>query len=194
MLRPVRTGAPSEALLTLEEVKAHCRVDFSDDDALLTSLIQAATDHLDGWSGVLGRCLVNQNWRIDLPDWPASRCIRLPFPDVSNVTVKYFDADNQEITVAPSLYETVEDERGVLVRLLDSFTAPTAYDDRSGAVRIEFTAGYGAAADVPQSIKIAALLLIGHWYEHREGAEGKDVRSVPLAVDRLITPLRRVFF
>lgn len=193
MLRPVRTQAPSEALLALADVKAHCRVDFSDDDPLLTALIQAATDHLDGWSGVLGRCLVSQEWRVDLCAWPAKGVIRLPFPDVSSVTVKYFDADNQEVTVASSLYQRLEDERGSFIHFLDDFTFPTVYDDRSDAVQVTFTAGYGDAADVPQAIKHAALFLIAHWYENREAATvGVTPDVLPMAVDALIAPYRRV--
>ena len=61
MLPPVRTVVPSvdDPLLTTAEAKAHCRVDTSDDDTLIASLVKAATAHLDGWSGILGRCLVS---------------------------------------------------------------------------------------------------------------------------------------
>lgn len=47
-LSPVRTAAPAELPITLAEAKAHCRVDYTDDDAFITSLIGAAVSHLDG--------------------------------------------------------------------------------------------------------------------------------------------------
>ena len=62
---PVQSAAPAALPLTLDEVKAHCRVDSADDDAILTSLIHAATGHFDGWTGTLGRCLVTQDWSIE---------------------------------------------------------------------------------------------------------------------------------
>lgn len=188
MLAPVRTGPPA-ALLDLTEVKAFCRVDFDDDDTILSALMQAAVDHLDGWSGVMGRCLVEQDWRVDQADWTDT--IRLPFPDVSSVTVKYFDTDNTEQTVASSLYELLTDARGSYVHFLDDFTAPDVYDDRSDAVRVTFTAGFGDADAVPDAIKIAAMMLVAHWYENREAvAMNVTPNTVPMAVDSLIAPYR----
>jgi uncharacterized phage protein (predicted DNA packaging) len=37
------------AVVTLEEAKAHLRVDTADDDALITMLIGAATDTVENW-------------------------------------------------------------------------------------------------------------------------------------------------
>jgi len=60
---PVRVTAPADRPVTLAEVKNHCRIDHSDDDTLVQSYIDAAVAHVEGWSGVLGRCLVTQTWR-----------------------------------------------------------------------------------------------------------------------------------
>lgn len=192
MFRPVRISAPATALLTLEEAKLHCRdeADVSDEDALITELIQAATDHFDGWSGVLGRCLISQTWRQDFSKWGDN--LRLPFPDVQSVTVKYFDADNSEQTVASSAYELLEDATGSFVQFNSTFTIPTVYSDRASPVRITFVAGYGdAAADVPQTIIRAAAWLICHWYEHRE-AVGVSMSDIPMTVDDMVSPYRRI--
>ena len=54
-------------------------------------------------------------------------------------------------------------------------------------------AGYGAAAAVPAAIKQAMLLLIGHWFANREAVNvGNIVTAMPLAVEALIAPYRRV--
>ena len=34
-------------MVTLDEAKAYCRVDFDDDDALITLMIEAARNHLE---------------------------------------------------------------------------------------------------------------------------------------------------
>jgi hypothetical protein len=55
------------------------------------------------------------------------------------------------------------------------------------SVRIKFTAGY---ATVPPGIKHAILLMIGHWYEHREDVSESNLVEVPLASQSLLMPHR----
>ena len=68
--------------VTLAEAKAHCRVDGSEDDAVLSALIAGAVGHLDGWTGILGRCIMPQTWRVTA----AAGDVVLPFPDVTGAT------------------------------------------------------------------------------------------------------------
>jgi uncharacterized phiE125 gp8 family phage protein len=192
MLAPVRTTAPAETPVSLDEAKAHCRVDHDDDNAVITTLIAAAAAYVDGWTGVLGRCLVDQTWRISFRDLTA-QCIRLPFPNVSTATVTYYDTDNAEQTVAAGDFTILADACGSFIRFDDSFAVPSLYDDRLDAVQVEFTAGYGDAADVPAAIKAAILLLVGHYYENREASViGASVENLPMGVDALLAPYRRV--
>lgn len=199
--RPVLVTAPAADPVTLEEVKAHLRViewDESgaalpnEDDALITGLIKAAVTHLDGWTGTLGRCLVDQTWRQDSDTF--TQCMRLPLGPVSEiVTVKYRNAEGQIATVAAENYALETSAGGQsYLWFRSSYSRPSNLYDRA-AVQVEFIAGYGAAADVPQALKHAMLMMIGHWYENREGvAMGSSPTTVPLAVDALISPFRRV--
>lgn len=193
MRRPVRVTPAAVPVVTWAEADTHLRLDGdTSQQTYVEMLVEAATAHLAGYAGVLGRCLVNETWRQDFSDWLASGVLRLPFPDVSGVTVKYYDADNVEQTVASSLYETLEDSRGAYVRFLDGFTSPTVYDDRSDGVQVTLVAGYGAAgSDVPAAIRAAVLLLVGHYYENRE-AVGENSIELPLGVAALVAPYRRV--
>ncbi|MDX1101772.1 phage gp6-like head-tail connector protein [Sinorhizobium medicae] len=50
--------------------------------------------------------------------------------------------------------------------------------------------GVATAAPVPASIKHAALLLIGHFYNNREAVSAERLANVPLAVDMLLAPHR----
>ena len=194
MMKPVRVSAPSSDPVSLAEFKTAARVDFVDDDEILQSYLAAAVGHLDGWTGILGRAIINQDWRIDLPCWPACQIV-LPFGDVSAVAVAYTDDDGADQTLPTSHYELVEIATGSLVRYRQAFTSPALDTDRSDAVRVTFTTGFGAnASDVPAPIRVAIMQLAAHWYENREAAEEKGVQSVPMSVDRLITPYRRVFF
>lgn len=192
MRRPIRTSAPAGKPVSLEDARQHCRVDTNEDDAVIAAFIDAAVTHLDGWSGVLGRCLINQGWRLTFAGWPACRSIRLPFPDVSDATVKYFDVDNVEQTVDASLFELVEDERGAVIEFRDGFSSPAIFVDRSAAVTVEFIAGYGpAAGDVPQAIRTAISLMIAHWFNHREAATEGQSAEIPFGASLLIAPFRR---
>src|SRR3546814_19020975 len=76
MHRPVLVTPPTVDVVTLEEAKLHLRVDVDEDDELIKGLIAAAVGHLEGWPGLLGRVLAEQNWRKAF-DWFA-RCMILP--------------------------------------------------------------------------------------------------------------------
>ncbi len=186
-ISPVRITPPAVPVVTVVELARHARIDFADDNALLEGLIQAATDHFDGHSGILGRCLVNQGWRQDLTCW--HREVQLPFPDVSAiVSVVYSDSDNAEQTVDGGLYALKETALGTVLRFGDAFSMPSLYGDRPDPVRITFTAGYGAAAsDVPAALRVAVMMLAAHWYDNREGHG-----EIPPAVAALAAPYRRV--
>ncbi|HWY14429.1 MAG TPA: head-tail connector protein [Rhizomicrobium sp.] len=53
-----------ESPLSLDEVKAHLRVETDDDDDLIMALIDAARNYVDGRDGILGRALLTQQWRM----------------------------------------------------------------------------------------------------------------------------------
>jgi uncharacterized phiE125 gp8 family phage protein len=195
MLSPALVTAPAVQPVSIDEAKVHLRVtpDVTEDDALIEGLIKAATGHLDGWVGILGRCLVNQEWRSSFCGWPACRTLRLPFPDVSAAAVAYFDEDNVEQSVSDGLVSILHDARSSVVRLSDDFAMPSLYGDRADAVRVTFTAGYGAAADdVPAPIRAAILLLVSHWFHNREAAGDSALSELPLGVSALVAPYRRV--
>ena len=192
MFAPIRTTAPDATPVTLEEAKAHLRVDHEDDNTLITSLIEAATAHLDGWTGILGRCLVTQSWRQDFCGWPASRTLRLPFPDVSAATVKYFDGDNISRDVADEMVAVLADARGSYIRFSDAFIYPGLCDDRGDRLQVTFISGYGDMTAVPLAIKTAIFLLVGNWYANREAVTAHAALVLPMAVDALLAPYRKV--
>ena len=167
MIRPTLITPPAATPVVLEEVKDVASVDFDDDDSLLESYFKAAVAHLDGYAGILGRCMVTQTWEQPYRDWCYR--MRLPFPDVSSVVVTYFDVEGQEQAVSDTLYEVIEGPRGGEVVFKDAFTRPSLDSDRDAPVVITFDAGYGAAADVPEDIKVAIKALTRHWYDGEAG-------------------------
>lgn len=195
MLKPTRTIDPSTGPVTLAEAIAHCRApEDGSDDTYITSLIAAATAYLDGWSGILGRALVNQSWTQGVDAFASP--LRLPLAPVQSITsVTYYDADNASQTLASSVYTLLDDELGPFVTLQADQSWPGTFS-REDAVTVTYVAGYGAAgSDVPASIRHAIKLLVGNFYENREAVViGQTPVELPMAVHALLSPYRRIGF
>lgn len=192
--RPIRTVAPAELPVTRSEVKDHLRETYTDQDDLIDLFIAAAVEHLDGWAGVLGRALVTQTWAQSFDDFPAGHVLRLPLPDVQSVTVTYYDEGGVEQTLDADVYELGEDATGAFLHLADGRTWPTP-DERIDAVTVTTVVGFGDAVDVPARIKTAIKIMVADLYGNRESVMVGSIAppiDVPLTVDRLIAPYRRV--
>jgi len=193
-LRPARTSPPSALPVSLDEAKAHLRVDTTDEDVLIRALIQSVTEHLDGWAGTLGRCLVEQTWRMSFSAFPSCGLLRLPLAPLASspaIAVTYFDDANATQTLSSSAYQVAEDDLGPLLHLAQSQTWPTTYE-RVDAVSVSAKFGYGAAADVPASIKAAILLMVGDLYINREAKISNKLVMNPTAA-MLLAPYRRTW-
>lgn len=176
MLAPVRTAEPAVTPVSLIEAKAHLRVDHNDDDTLITALIAAAVDHLDGWTGILGRCLVEQTWRQDFDTF--ATCLPLPLGPVISVSSLTVGG----VTVDASDYALLVDAGGrARVEIAHIASGP-------GTVSVTYKAGY---ATVPAALKVAIMLLVGNWYENRE-AVGEARSELPIGAHALIAPFRSV--
>jgi uncharacterized phiE125 gp8 family phage protein len=196
MFLPIRIAplnTPPRVFVTLAEAKQHLRQDENHEDALIQALIQTATDHLDGWPGIVGRCLITQRWRQRFAGWPACGIIRLPFPNVSNIAaIGYRDAESAPQTFATTNFHPIaEDHAGAYLALKPGVALPVL-DGSPDPVHVDFDAGYGpAASDVPAPFKAAILLIVGATYESRAGSVGNGQLVVPPIVHQLIGPLRR---
>jgi uncharacterized phiE125 gp8 family phage protein len=183
--------APAVEPISLEEAKAHLRVDHSDDDTLIGIYIQAARQTIDGRDGWLGRALVTQTWELQLDAFTGD-AVQLPLAPLQSVTsVKYDDADGVEQTLDAAGYDLdTTSVPGWLVVGEDGW--PTTLS-AINAVRIRYIAGYGDAADVPAPIRAAILLMVGDLYAHRETAVvGANPSAVQMTttVENLLAPYR----
>ncbi|RWK12530.1 head-tail connector protein [Mesorhizobium sp.] len=188
-LAPVRTVAPAEAPVSLDEMKLHLHAG-DDEDTLIQAYIDAATAHLDGYTGIIGRALVTQTWQQDFSGF--SHSLRLPLGPLESVSsVTYYDGSNVQQTLATSVYDKFTDALGPHVGLKPGQSWPSTYT-RPDAVRVTFVAGEDVA-DVPAPIKVAIMLLAANWYENRESVTlGSIPSEMPMGVAALIAPYRRV--
>ena len=191
MLCPTLTVAPVEKPIALNMTKAHARIDHDDDDIYVEGLIDAAIARVDGYTGILGRCMITQTWSQTFPKWGTG--LRLSLPDVQSVVLKYRDDNDDEQTIPSSHYEIVEDAQSAVVIYRDAFVTPSLNSDRYAPVTAEMTAGYGDQPDdVPAAIRHALYMLVGHWYENRETVAGGAMTTVPESTDALLAPYRRI--
>jgi len=168
-LTPVRVVPPDAWPLSLEEVRLHLRVDHTDEDLVIQSLIEAATAYLDGYAGTLNMALMPQTWEQQYPAFPSSP-VRLTVTPVQEATVTYYDVDNALQTVPEASHSVEITPDGTVLMLAPGEAWPAAYT-RSDAVSIRYLAGYASASDVPADIRHAMQLMIAAWFDNRDAGE-----------------------
>jgi uncharacterized phiE125 gp8 family phage protein len=185
-----RVAPPAIEPVTLDEANAQGRI--AGDDAMVAGLISAAVDMIDG-DGLLGRAMISQTWAQWVPQSPGYvRLLMGPFRSL--VSVEYYNAAGDLLTADLSDFEIRLSGDFVYVAPKDNAAWPAA-DDRLDAIKITYVAGFGdSAADVPQSIRHAILMLVAHWYNHREASTDLTLRDVPFAVESLLNRHRVAWY
>ncbi|MCC6426278.1 MAG: phage head-tail connector protein [Phycisphaerales bacterium] len=170
-MKYVVTSAPASSPVSLAEAKTHCRVDIDDDDALLASLIAAATDVVEKRCQ---RALITQTLRLSLDEFPRDKCgvvqpILLPRPRLQSITsIAYTDSAGDAQTLDSADYQLDDQVEPAEIWPAVGESWPDTQEGKINAVQITYVAGYGDAAAVPDGLKQAIKLLVGHWYENRE--------------------------
>ena len=175
--------APTTQPVSTATAKTFLRVDGTDDDTLIASLIKAVTEKGEELSR---RAFITQTLEMTLDDWPADYRLVLLRPRLQSVTsVKYLDADGVEATWTDYVVDTKSEPGAILFN-----SVPGTELLASGAITVRFVAGYGAAdTDVPERIKQAILFLAAYWYENRD-----MVGDVPLGIRNMFVNERVVWF
>jgi len=178
------TTPPAVEPVTLDDAKAHLKVDTTDDDALITSLISAARARAE-WH--TGRAFVTQSWTLWLDGWPG--IIEIPLPPLQSVaSVTAYALDDSATVLDAATYQV--DTASSPARLtLKPTTAPPAALRRINAIAVAFTAGYGdAGSDVPAPVREAILKIVANFYVNR----GDTAAVTPAEALALLAPYRIV--
>jgi len=190
MTRILKT-APTVEPLTLAEAKEQIRVTWTEEDSLINLLIAVARMRIEEYTN---RALITQTWYSYLDAFPDNNAAIevVPTPLISVTSIGYTDEDGAAQTLTENTDFTV-DKHSTPGRIVPIYEGswPVARVIPN-AVTLEFVSGYGAtAASVPDPIRQAMLLLIGHLFEHRESINiGNIVNVIPQTVEWLCAPYR----
>ena len=168
------TGTVPAEPVTLAYAKNHLRVDISDDDTLIGNLITAAREYAEIFCA---RSIVQHTYRADLANF--YDIMELPLGPVQVISsIKYYD------TASPSVLQTLSTAVYALhkdcVYRNNGQSWPSVGTGRPDAVQITYKTGYSdlaspedTVANVPLALgDRALLLLVGDYYENREGQSG----------------------
>lgn len=187
----VVTTPPASEPINLAEAKTHLRVDDSVEDALITRLISAARLHGEQ---LAGRAFITRTLTATLDDWPDDGLIELPYPPlISVVSIIYTDAAGVPTTWPASNYVVDTTSTPGRIALAYNKSWPTATLRPLAPIAIQYTAGYGAAGNVPDQYKQGLLLLIGAWYENREAVLERQLYPMPMGALALLTMDKGMF-
>jgi uncharacterized phiE125 gp8 family phage protein len=171
---------PAKEPIDVGFVKSHLRVDWSDDDTYIASLITMARQWMEQ---KIRRALMTQTLRYTCSITPPppdrlvvipsmKTLIEIPMPPTSSITTVQIGSQIgtwATLTATTHYLSELTLTPAVLVLL------PEAFDHGNGTlapdrwrVRITYQAGYGASeTNVPMSLRVAIARVVAYLYEHR---------------------------
>lgn len=183
VIRTITATSSIALAVSVDEVKAHMRIDFDDEDSDIEAKVKAAQERLERH---MSRLLSPRELEMTFDAFPCRTSpICIPREGITAIgSVKYTDTTGVEQTVDPSGYRWTDSNPD---EVLPAFGAewPSALARERGAVRIRFNAGY-AAGEVPPALVEAVKRFTAFLYENRETAD-----FIPKGVVDLCAAFRR---
>lgn len=202
----------TERALSIETCRAQCEIVTLDtdsdgveshpDDALILAFLDAATDHVERFTG---RSVLIRTYEFALDDFPRTRVaprllqpsIEIPYPPLLGV-IRFAFGDDSDSEVEEGVGFMV-DRYGDKAKLRPTLTWPTI-TQYPNIVTCQYAAGYASEAGpntdwpdapvMPGAIRAALLLMVGHLYANREASVDKVMQELPLGVEALLRPWR----
>lgn len=170
---------PTVEPITLAEAKTHLRVNNSLENDLITALIVAARQWVEGYTM---RPLMTQTLQANYDYLTTTEILLNKFPIQSITSVKYIDLSGTEQTIDSSTYTTDLISPIGRIKLASIPSSKTTLN----AIKIRFVAGYTSAELVPKTYKSAMYLLIAHLYENRQEAQSQSLTEIPFGIKVLL--------
>lgn len=165
--------------VTAAEAKAFLRIDYSDEDTLIASLIAAARQEVEEYAGVR---LMRQTLKALYEDWG---CFVLPYPPYSSITSITYDlSDGTTGTWASSEYLVDGDPAKVCLKYNKDWPSVTI---RPGLpIAVQYLTGYADVAAVPEKYKTAIKIRVQqlHWYGQKDNSSTTQQGNYQNQLDR----------
>jgi uncharacterized phiE125 gp8 family phage protein len=174
---------PRTLPVTVEELKHHSRISVDYEDSYITSLINTATDYVEGESR---QALITR--RIEAK-YTSFGTLELPLPPLQQVEkVEYLDQFGVTQILETDAYGITCDGVQSYVYLQNYNYWPIVYASPQ-PVTVTAEVGYGESPIyVPPELKHAILLVAGFFYENRESASyGGVLHEIPFGVRQLLS-------
>lgn len=164
----------------------HTHIGHSVEDGLISQWIRSARQHAENYQY---RAYITQTLQLTFDAFPAT-CFFLPRAPLQAVSsIRYYGTDNAEYTIDAAEYFVDTSSEVGRVSLNFGLTWPGVVLRPINGFVVEFTAGYGDAADdVPSYVKDAIYLYCSHRYEYRTSEGG----SIPDQFYNILSPERMV--
>jgi uncharacterized phiE125 gp8 family phage protein len=181
------TTAPVNEPWTLAEVKSYLKIDDSNEDSMLNTLIKGARMVAESY---LNQGLITQTVTEKL-DRLGNPTIYLSVSPVLAVSsFQYANSENTTATFAATDYVVDTFSKPARLNLGYGKTWPTLYGNIND-VTITYTVGYGTESSaVPFQIRQAILLMVADTYENRQDY----VKRLPTASQYLLDQYRVQYF
>jgi len=158
----------------LSTIKSALKIDYSDDDADLTRLREAAISLIERRTQL---SLSPSAQTLYLAWWKDTLIPGYPFVSLTDVT--YYNASNVLTTVPAGDYWVDRTDGPMpIIRFLE---APAIYEGT--AISVNYTAGYSA---VPNEIVHCVIALVGGWYSNPEAFQPVGLSPVPMSVEFIL--------
>lgn len=177
------TTEPATTPVSLDEVKAHLRVDFADEDELITGMIGTATEMIEAETGL---ALINREYEVAYDC--LHRAVILPvMPAVSVASIQFLDTDNTLQTIDSADYRLIDRHEKPQVIPAYGKVWPTVLAVPE-SVFVRYVAGHGEnPADVPETLRQAVLKTVASLYEVRANYGDMRAYAVPQNARDLIS-------
>lgn len=179
--------APAALPVSLEDFKKHLRIDHVEEDEFLGETLNGAVAYVEAG---IRQSLIHRTIRQYCDTLPLSNRITLEgWPFVRLVSVQGYNITGEMVAIDPARHRVV----------VDSLSAELVFDpmiDRATVLNgfeIDFVTGYGETSiDIPSIIVQAIKRLAAHWYELRGSGEEGASHTLPVGLDKLLAPVRRM--
>jgi len=152
-------STPEDLGITVAEAKEFMRVEFNDDDELISDMIKAATNMVQSFTS---QQITSAQYSVASRYFEQEKALKSPV--VSIDSIEYYDENNTLQTLDPSYYYLIDFGLPHKLYYVNDFSEPTLFN-RPDAVIINFTCGM---TTVPSDIKSWIKIKVSTLYEYRE--------------------------